>query len=175
MIPSIVSDIKNAASRIGRAVKAMVGIAAEGDLRVSLVYPDRTELLFEKRNLVVRAGKLRLLRSLYQGDGGTPIATLRVGNGGTIDPNGQFPKSVTVAQNTLFNELQTVPVTYTVDEDYPMVTYIADIGPDLCNNVLISEAGLFFGNGDMFNIKTFPGIPKTLDFSIHFEWSIRIN
>ena len=172
MIPSFLSKIKNAA---GRALRVGSGIDAQGVLSVSLVYPDRVVPVLEKENLVVRGGKLRLLRTLYQGDAVTPITTLRVGNGGTIDPNGQFPKTVTNDQSSLFSQVESVNVTYTVDEDYPSVTYIADIGPDLCNNILISEAGLFFGDGEMFNIKTFPGIPKTLDFSVHFEWTIRIN
>lgn len=172
MLTSFFSNIKNA---VGRAFRIRSGVHAQGVLSISLVYPDRTVPVLDKENLVVRGGKLRMLRTLYQGGVGAPISTLRVGNGGTIDPNGQFPKSVTNDQASLFNQVETIPVTYTVDENYPSVTYIADIGPDLCNSLLISEAGLFFGDGEMFNIKTFPGIPKTLDFSIHFEWTIRIN
>lgn len=172
MLKSFLSSIKNAAGRVFRLIG---GVQTQGILSISLVYPDRTVPVLHKENLVVRGGKLRMLRTLYQGGVGEPITTLRVGNGGTIDPNGQFPKTVTNEQATLFNQVETIPVTYTLDESYPSVTYIADVGPDLCNDLLISEAGLFFGNGEMFNIKTFPGIPKTLDFSIHFEWTIRVN
>lgn len=171
-MPDFLKKLKALASN---AVRFRTKGEVQGTLSVSLVYSDKVVPVFSRDNLVVKTGKLRLLRTLYQGDASAPIATLRVGNGGTIDPNGQFPKAVTVGQTTLFNQVQSVPVTYTVDEDVPTVTYIADIGPDLCNNILISEAGLFFGDNVMFNIKTFPGIPKTLDFSIHFEWTIRIN
>lgn len=172
MLKSLLSTIKSSATR---AFRLFAGVHAQGILSISLVYPDRIVPVLNKENLVVRSGKLRMLRTLYQGGTGAPISTLRVGNGGTIDPNGQFPKSVTNDQSTLFSQVESIPVTYTVDENYPSITYIADVGPDLCNNLLISEAGLFFGDGSMFNIKTFPGIPKTLDFSIHFEWTVRIN
>lgn len=175
MIPSFINKIKNMATGAAKAIRMSSGMDAQGILSISLVYSDRTVKVMEKENLVVRGGKLRLLRALYQGDASSPIATLRVGNGGTIDPNGQFPKTVGNDQAGLFNQVESVGVSYNVNEERPYVTYIADIGPDLCNNLLISEAGLFFGDGEMFNIKTFPGIPKSLDFSIHFEWTIRIN
>ncbi|HET8685409.1 MAG TPA: hypothetical protein VFM18_01945 [Methanosarcina sp.] len=173
MIKDLLNQIKGIPSKL---VNIVTGLRAQGYLSISLVYPDKTVPLFEgKKNLVVHGGKLQMLRTLYQGGVGSPIATLRVGNGGTIDPNGRFPKTPTDALSALYSEVQTIPVTYTVDEAYPSVTYIADVGPDLCNDLLISEAGLFFQDGSMFNIKTFPGIPKTLDFSIHFEWVIKVN
>lgn len=170
---------KSAVSRFKSAVSGAVRIATsagvQGTLSISLVYPDRVVHVLKKDNLVVLGGKMRLLQALYLGDAASPISTLRVGNGGTIDPEGQFPKRVNQSLTRLFNEVQSIPVTYSLDVTHPSITYIADIDPELCNSVLLSEAGLFFGNGEMFNIKTFPGIPKTLDFSIHFEWVVKIN
>lgn len=167
--------IKRKLSQVEGLVKMTSSNDVVGDLRISLVYPSKTVEVLAKKNLVVTGGKLRLLQALYMGVSAQPLDTLRVGSGGTIDPAGRFPKTVSVTQESLFSEVQRVPLTYSIDETYPSITYLADIDPELCNNTLISEAGLFFGDDVMFNIKTFPGIPKTSDFSIHFEWTIRVN
>lgn len=157
------------------SVKASSSADVVGSLKISLIYADKEVEVLNEKNLVVLGGKLRLLQALYLGDSATPISTLRVGSGGTIDPAGKFPKTVDQSLDSLYSEVQSVDVTYSLDETYPSVIYLADVAPELCNSVLLSEAGLFFGDDTMFNIKTFPGIPKTLDFSIHFEWVIRVN
>lgn len=156
-------------------VSLFCGARPVGHLKVSLVYPNRQETVIDEENVITLQGKLRLLRTLYLGQANPTISTLRVGSGGTIDPEGRFPRPATADLTALFNQVQSIPVTYSLDETYPSVTYIADIDPTLCNGLLISEAGLFFGDNVMFNIKTFPGVPKTVDFSIHFEWTIRIS
>lgn len=148
---------------------------AVGRISITLVYPDRSEVFYEEDNLIVLNGRIRLLQPLYIASITDPIVTLRVGNGGTIDPLGKFPKPVSKELTSLWSEVQQVPVAHALDLGYPSVTFIADIDPSQCNNFLVSEAGLFTTSGMMFNIKTFPGIPKTQDFSIHFEWTIRIN
>ena len=148
---------------------------ASGHLRVSLVYPDKEVTLVDELNVLTLQGKTRLLETLYVGGSNPVITSLRVGNGGTVDPEGRFPKPVDSSLTGLFNQIASVPVTYSIDASYPSITYIADIDPTLCNGSLISEAGLFFADDMMFNIKAFPGIPKTVDFSVHFEWTIRIS
>lgn len=148
---------------------------AVGLLTVSLVYADHTKIVVAEENVITLQGKLRMLETLYLGGSNPVITTLRVGSGGTIDPEGRFPKPANSSLTSLFNQIQSVPVAYSIDNTYPSVTYIADIDPTLCNGSLISEAGLFFADNLMFNIKTFPGIPKTVDFSVHFEWTIRIS
>lgn len=160
-------------SAVGCALKSKA--EACGQLKISLVYRDRTEVVLEEENVITLQGKIRLLETLYFGTSNQVITTLRVGVGGTIDPEGRFPKPVNSGLTSLFNQIQVVPVAHSLDLTYPSVTYIADIDPTLCNGSLISEAGLFFGDDMMFNIKTFPGVPKTVDFSVHFEWTIRIS
>lgn len=148
---------------------------ATGQLKVTLRFQDREEVLIDEENVITLQGKIRLLETLYLGSANPTIATLRVGVGGTIDPEGRFPKPVNQSLTSLFNQIHSVPVSHSLDTAYPSVTYIADIDPTLCNGSLISEAGLFFADDMMFNIKTFPGVPKTVDFSVHFEWTIRIS
>lgn len=101
-----------------------------------------------------------------------PITTLKAGIGGSIDPQGEFPKTVSKNLTSLYSSLITAPTSYTVNNSLPSVTFIADISESQAVGQLINEAGLFTAGGTMFNIKTFPGIPKTSEFSIHIEWTI---
>lgn len=167
--------IKKVTSTLGSRLGLKSQTDVQGQLKVSLVYPDKEEVILDEKNVITLLGKIRLLETLYVGSANPVISTLRVGTGGTIDPEGKFPRPATASLTALFNEVQSIPVTYTLDETYPSVTYIADVDPTLCNGQLISEAGLFFSDSLMFNIKTFPAIPKTVDFSIHFEWTIRVS
>lgn len=146
-----------------------------GDLKVELVYSDRKEIWFEERNLITLSGKNQLLSPLFlSGLTSDPVTTLKAGNGGTVDPQGLFPKQVNSAMTSLFNTIISVPTTYTNNPSNPSVTFLADITEAQCNGQLVNEAALFTGSNNMFNIKTFGGIPKTSAFSIHFEWTISI-
>lgn len=148
----------------------------EGILLAQKVFPDGSkEIVFEEENLIMLPSKQYMLSTCYLSSGTfDPVNTLRVGTGGTVDPKGLYPKSVTQTLNTLFNPLLSVPVSYTVNHAIPSVTFIADLDQGMGNDQLITEAGLFREQGSMFNIKTFPGIPKTSEFSLHFEWTIKI-
>lgn len=147
-----------------------------GTPKIWLHYNDGTKVLhFEERNLITLSAKQVLLSGLYlPGVVSDPITKLWVGTGGTIDPLGQFPKPLPVNPSNLFEPLLSVDTGYTVDNAMPSVTYIADIDSGSAVGKLITEAGLFKASGLMFNIKTFPGIPKTSEFSIHFEWTIEM-
>lgn len=148
----------------------------EGVLSVSKIFPNgASEKLFEEKNLIMLASKQYVLSSVYSaGVTFQPISQLAVGIGGTVDPGGLFPKPVTQNLTGLYNELARVSVSFTVNSNVPSVTFITDLDQGTGNGSLITEAGLFRAGGSMFNIKTFPGIPKTSEFSLHFEWTIKI-
>ena len=150
----------------------------EGVLTAKAVYPDGSEkIIFEDNNLIMLASKQKMLRSIYLP--GTyvsdPIKTLHIGIGGTLDPKGLYPKAPSQIMETLYSDVLSVDVTYSEDIAVPSVTFIADLGQGLGNNRLITEAGLFTSSGLLFNIKTFIGIPKTSEFSLHFEWVVRLS
>jgi hypothetical protein len=148
-----------------------------GFLTIDLVYSDgRIVRHIDKQNLITLAAKQVLLAGVYlPNQTSDPVTTLWVGTGGTIDPEGQFPKSVSQSATGLFNPLVSVATSYTNDNTVPSVTFIADIDQGTANGALISEAGLFKASNLMFNIKTFPAIPKTSEFSIHFTWEIEMS
>lgn len=56
---------------------------------------------------------------------------------------------------------------------FKSVTYSFSISSSQLNGYNISEVGLFRESGGMFNIKTFPSIPKSSAFSIQFLWTIK--
>lgn len=151
--------------------------ALEGIIKIEKRYADgRTELVLEKENLITMAAKLAVLAPVYTSSTPPdPVNKLTVGIGGTVDPNGLYPKAVTSTLTNLFSPLTSVVTSYVLNPAVPSVTFIADLDQGSGNGSLITEAGLFKNSGAMFNIKTFPGIPKTSEFSLHFEWTIKIS
>jgi hypothetical protein len=152
-------------------------VLVRGTPKIEKVYPDGTRVLhYQDENIIVLTAKQVLLSGLYlTGQTSDPVSTLWVGTGGTVDPGGQFPKPVSQNQASLFTPLISVSTSYTVDNTMPSVTFIADLDQSTANGSLITEAGLFKKSGAIFNIKTFPGIPKTAEFSVHFEWEIEMS
>lgn len=147
-----------------------------GVLNIELVYPDGTKVKhLNEKNIITLPSKQYLLSGLYlTGHISDPVNKLWVGTQGTIDPLGQFPKPVAQNMTGLFGPLLSVDTSYAIDNSMPSVTFIADIDQGTAVGERITEAALFKASGLMFNIKTFPGIDKTAEFSIHFEWSIEL-
>jgi len=146
-----------------------------GILQIFRSYPDgRYEHVFTKKNILTLASKQFLLSGIYlPAIVSDPISTLHVGTGGCIDPQGIFPKQESPAWTDLNTPLLSVPASYTLDNTVPQVTYLADLDQGTANGSLITEAGLFKTSGLIFNVKTFPGIPKTSEFSLHFNWVLK--
>lgn len=153
---------------------AAVGLF-EGTLSAWKGFPDGSrEMIYREDNLITRAAKLYLLSGLWDGDVvADPIQTFRVGTGGALDPEGMFPKPEDPLAVGLTTPLLSVNTSYVVTPAEVKVTYLADIDRDTGNGHKITEAGLFKESGLIFNIKNFPAIPKTSEFSLHFEWSVR--
>ncbi len=151
--------------------------ALEGELLAQKVYPDgKVETLFHYKNLIMLESKRRLLAVAYAPSGNwDPINSLHVGIGGTLDPLGVFPKAVNHSMSTLYADILSIPTHYEVNDAIPSVTFITDLDQGMGNGQKITEAGLFTNSGKMFNIKCFPGIDKTSEFNLHFEWTIKIS
>jgi len=157
-------------------MKFTSNISLSGVLSISKIYSDgKKETVFTEENLITLIAKQRVLASVYQSTlVADPVIQLKVGIGGTVDPGGLYPKNLLPTIQDLFTPLMTVTTSYVEDLTVPSVTFIADLDQGSGNNQLITEAGLFKQSGLIFNIKTFPGIPKTSEFSLHFEWTIKI-
>ncbi len=151
--------------------------AIEGELLAQKIFPDgTTETVFHEKNLIMLVSKQRLLSIAYAASGNwDPINTLHVGIGGTLDPEGVFPKAVNHALTALYADILSIPTHYELNNAIPSVTFITDLDQGMGNGQKITEAGLFTNTGQMFNIKCFPGIDKTSEFNLHFEWTIKIS
>lgn len=154
--------------------QALFGL--EGVLSAYKTYEDRPrEKIWVRKNLITTASKLYLLSSLWDPNViADPIASLRVGTGGAIDPEGRFPKPESPTQTSLISHVITSPTSFVVSPTSVKVTYLADLDRSEGNGLLITEAGLFKSSGAMFNVKNFPAIPKTYEFGLHFEWSVKV-
>lgn len=147
----------------------------EGELGCWKIFPngDKQEV-FVKKNLIIRLAKLQLLSALYDPEFVQDrVTTFKLGIGGAIDPLGQFPKPENGEQLDLITPQVSVSTSYVA---YPLevkVTYLADLDQSQGNGLSITEAGLFKASGAIFNVKNFPAVPKTSEFGLHFEWSIK--
>jgi hypothetical protein len=147
----------------------------EGHIRIFKMWADGAkELAFEDDNLIIKSAKQYLLSGLYTaGVVSQPIITLKVGIGGNIDPQGLYPKVEDPAQTDLISPILSVPTINAPDVANVKVTFLADVDQTQGNGQLLTEAGMFRTTGAMFNVKNHPGIAKTSDFSVHYEWSVR--
>jgi hypothetical protein len=137
--------------------------------------PDAEKVeVFHEKNLITNASKTYILSGIYlPGIVSDPIVSLRVGSGGAIDPAGLFPKPEDPLQTDLITPVLTLSTIYVLSPTEISVKYLADVDQSQANGTLFTEAGLIKTSGLIFNIKNHPGIPKTSEFSIHYEWNIR--
>lgn len=170
--------IKHFIKKFGKkkALKARDPVPLKGILSVTKIHKDgSTELIFKEENLITLAAKVVVLSTVYLTSfSPDPIATLQVGIGGTIDPGGLYPQTPTSLATSLYNYLLSVPISYTTNAAVPSVTFLATLDESTGNGSSITEAGLFKQSGLIFNIKTFPAVPKTAEFSLYFQWTIEM-
>lgn len=147
-----------------------------GIFKISKVYPSgKNEVIYDEENVITLARKQFILSGIYlPAIVSDQVNRFRVGTGGTIDPEGLFPKTEDSSRTDLYTPLLTVSVTYVLNTSVPSVTFLADLDQSQGNGSLINEAGLITAGGSLFNIKTFPAIPKSTEFSLHTEWTIKI-
>jgi len=130
---------------------------------------------FEAQNLIVNTGKRIVLGSLYPTSLNDSLSYAKAGDGGATDDLGLFLKTPTPDLTDLYSPVEIMPIAkISQNLSIPSMVMIASLDNTQGNGHLINEAGFFSGNGDMFNIKVFPGVQKTFDFSIDFEWTIRV-
>jgi hypothetical protein len=142
-------------------------------------YGDHKELHFEDNNLVVATGKQIALLSLYTQSLNDSLTYAKVGTGGSTNPppggDGSLLKTPITTMIDLYTPLTQVGITkISQDMTVPSITLIANLDNSQGNGYFINEAGFFSGNGQMFNIKVFPGIQKTWNFSVNFQWTISV-
>ena len=157
-------------------VKIKDTLPVMGELEISLDYHKGKgkEPVFKQKNLIVNRTKNFLLSGVYLPSiVSDQIVSLRAGSGGCIDPQGLYPKPEDPLQSDLITPVITIPAIYVLGVSDISVTFLADVDQSQSNGILFTEAGLITAAGNLWNVKNFPGIPKTSEFSIHFSWTIK--
>lgn len=151
-----------------------------GRVAIYIIERDGTQRLhYEDDNLIVATGKQIALLSLYTSSLNDSLTYAKVGTGGSTNPppggDGSLLKTPITTLIDLYNPLTRVGITkVSQDLTVPSITLIANLDNSQGNGSFINEAGFFSGNGQMFNIKVFPGIQKTWSFSVNFQWTISV-
>ena len=131
------------------------------------------KILVDKKNIIVQEANYAYLLGLYEAYTTSPITTLQLGTGGTLDAAGLIPIIPEASQEQLNNYLLTLPTSAPapVSSD-TSITFSANLLTTQGNGAGISEGALFTASGVMFNYLTFPAIQKTPSFGINFQWTI---
>lgn len=150
-----------------------------GRLEIELDYGDRKVKHWEGPNLIVSTGKQIALLALFTNSLNDSLTYAKVGTGGSTNPppggDGSLLKTPIVSLIDLYTPLTRVGIAKIgQDLSVPQITLVANLDNSQGNGSFINEAGFFSGNNQMFNIKVFPGIQKTWDFSVNFQWTIGI-
>lgn len=147
---------------------------AEGFLKIYKVQDGERELLVDEKNLIVDAAKAEHLRFLWDVSAVPDIVnSFKVGDGGSLDTEGLFPKTEDPLQTDLHSPLMTSTNITVATPTADSVLFTFDVLTSEANGTKINEVGLFKISGSIFNVKNFIAIPKTSAFSLHFEWIIR--
>lgn len=148
-------------------------VGTKGYLKITKVFDDKEEVAFEGQNLIVDAAKQEHLRFLWDGTVTQDIINgFKVGDDGTLDGEGLYPRTEDPTQTDLNNPILTSSNVNVSTPTANSVKFVFDVLNGEANDNLISEVGLFKQSGDIFNVKNFVAIPKTSAFSLHFEWTI---
>lgn len=156
-------------------MKSVETLGLNGHLKIYKQFDDGIkELFFEEDNLIVKASKIFLLSGLYLGGiVSDPLNLLKVGIGGSLDPQGLYPRPEDPSQTDLISPIVSVATVSVPDNTNVAVTFLADVDKTQANGQLLTEVGLFRTTGAIFNVKNHPAISKTSDFTVHYEWVIK--
>lgn len=148
----------------------------KGRLKIVIKEDDKETVHFEDDNLIVNTGKQIVLASLYPSSLADSLQYGKVGTGGASDAGGLFLKTPTVDMTDLYQPVANMGIGKIAQNLLvPNITLVGVLDNTQGNGLYINEAGFFSGTGYMFNIKTFPRIYKTRQFSLNFEWVISVS
>jgi len=150
-------------------------LGCKGDVQALINFKDgRTETL-EFRNAILDTGRQALARSLanaIDSDYDFFISRMMFGDGGTAP--GGAPLKVQTNRNALFGTTRvSKPVIANIDaNNNSQVIFTSVVSYDEGNNFTLNEMALRMNNGDLYSMATFPGITKTHQMQITWNWRL---
>ena len=149
-------------------------LSCKGNIKATIEYKNHIEVI-EFKNTVLSLGREALASSLANQIGEDfdfYISRMLFGDGGTT---GDVPKQVQVDRDGLFGTVQTSkPVIANIDVNNPSQVIFTSVIPydDPSNGSVLNEMALQMHNGDLYSMATFPGISKTSQMQITWNWRL---
>lgn len=150
-------------------------LGCRGDVEVSIEFRDGSSETLEFRNTILRKGREALVLSLANKVGDDFdffISRMLFGDGGVV---GSAPKSVPTDRNGLFCGAPKVskPVIANVDPNNGSQLILTSVVSfDEGNGSTLNEMALQMNNGDLYSMATFPGVTKTQQMQITWNWRL---
>ena len=148
--------------------------ACRGDVQMVVGYEDGTSDVLEFRNAILKKGREALALSLANRIGSDFdffVNRMLFGVGGTT---GSAPKLVQPDRNGLFGTTRvSKPVVANIDvNNESQVIFTSVVAFSEGNGFNLNEMALQMQNGDLYSMATFPGISKTQQMQLTFNWRI---
>ena len=148
-------------------------IKPKGEIEITVKNVDTGETVTVQRsNTVLNNGRAVLARAITQDFSAYDfyIDSMVFGTGGE---DGAVPKVVDPGRSSLYNQVLSISVNKSWDENYPTRgTFTGTISSVQGNNFTLNEAGLVTSTGDLFSMATFSGLGKTSQLQFTLNWNI---
>jgi phage-related tail fiber protein len=146
----------------------------KGTIKGTIEYKNGEKETINFNNAILRTGRAALALALSNRIGNDFdffISKMIFGDGGT---NGSVPKQVGDERNGLFGSARVVrPVISNIDPNNETQVVFTSVVPfDEGNGFELNEMALQLNNGDLYSMATFPGISKTSEMQITWNWRL---
>lgn len=149
-------------------------VLCRGDVEAIIEWEDGRKETIEFRNTILRTGRTVLAMALANRIGDSFeyfISRMLFGDGGT---SGGVPKAVSDGRTGLFGSTQvSKPVIATVDpNNTTQVVFTSVVSFSEGNGITLNEMALQMNTGQLYSMATFPGISKTSQMQITWNWRL---
>lgn len=150
------------------------GLECRGDVEVLVEYSSGAIENLSFRNTILRKGREALAMSLANRIGDDFeffISRMLFGDGGV---SGTSPKTVPTDRNGLFGTTRvSKPVVANIDpNNASQVVLTSVVSFDEGNGFSLNEMALQMNSGDLYSMATFPGITKTQQMQVTWNWRL---
>lgn len=147
-------------------------LTCKGDVEVNIQYKNGKKEKIEFKNTILKTGRSALANSLANRIGDDFdffISRMIFGDGGTT---GGVPKTVNADRNGLFgSKIVDKPVVSNIEvSNESQVIFTSVVSFNEGNGFNLNEMALVMQSGDLYSMATFPGISKTPQMQITFNW-----
>ena len=149
-------------------------VKCKGEVQVLIEFLDGSNDKIEFRNTILQTGREALAMSLANKVGNDFdffINRMLFGDGGTT---GGAPRVVSPERNGLFGTTRiSKPVVANIDANNgSQVIFTSVVTFDEGNGFTLNEMALQLHTGDLYSMATFPGITKTAQMQITWNWRL---